>query len=228
MEWRSAGWSAGWAWLEPVLVGATIIALLSALARVRVRIRRRPRRSPAPAFLRRIITLLGIGLALYASPSSASGRNSAHPGRSGRPIPEAPWSGTSGFFPPPHPLVPSGSKMAESPTVHPAIHKRGPAGVEAPLFERAERRRSREREESRRLHPAGNPQSIELERASSVTVHRGDCLWTIATEVLDSDDAQRVDGYWRAIFRLNRSVIGSDPDHLLPGQVLRLPREATG
>src|SRR5665809_38393 len=95
-------------------------------------------------------------------------------------------------------------------------------------FERAQRRRSREREESRRLHPAGSPHSVELKRAFSVTVHRGDCLWTIAAEALGSVDAQRVDGYWRAIFRLNHSVIGSDPDHLLPGQVLRLPGEATG
>ncbi|CAN5675633.1 hypothetical protein BH20ACT23_BH20ACT23_25280 [soil metagenome] len=228
MEWRSAGWSAGWAWLEPVLVGVAAIALSSALARVRVRIRRRPRRSLANAPLRRIITLLGLGFAFYTSAASASGRTSAHPGRSGRPIPEAPWSGTSGFFPPPHPLVPPGSQMAESPKVHPAIHKRGATGTEAPLFERAERRRSRERDESRRLHPAGNPRSVELERTSSVTVHRGDCLWTIAAETVDSDDPQRVDGYWRAIFRLNHSVIGSNPDHLLPGQVLRLPREATG
>ena len=117
--------------------------------------------------------------------------------------------------------------MAESPTVHPAIHKRRPAASEAPLFERAERRSS-ERDESRRLHPSGNPHSVELERASSVTVHRGDCLWTIASETLDTDDDQLVDGYWRAIFRLNHSVIGSDPDYLLPGQVLRLPRNATG
>ena len=228
MEWRSAGWSVGWVWLEPVLLGATTVALFSALARVRVRIRRRRRSSPTPALPRRIVTLLGLGLALYTSPASASGRNSAHPGRNGRPIPEAPWSGTSGFFSPPHPLVPSGSQVAESSTVHPAIHKRGQAGIEAPLFERAERRRNREREESRRLHPAGNPQSVELKRASSVTVRRGDCLWTIATETLGSDDAQRVDGYWRAIFRLNHSAIGKDPDHLLPGQVLRLPREAAG
>lgn len=112
--------------------------------------------------------------------------------------------------------------------MHPAIHKRRPAAIEAPLFERADRRKSRERDVSRRLHPAGNPHTVELERASSVTVHGGDCLWTIAAETLDSKNARRVDDYWRAIFRLNHSVIGSDPDHLLPGQVLRLPREATG
>ena len=228
MEWRSGGWSAGYAWLEPALAGLTIIALSSALAKVRVRIRRRPRRLQTPRLLRRLVTLLGLGLALYTPVASASGRSSAHPGRSGRPFPEAPWTGTSGFFFPPHPLVSSGSPKGDSASVHPAIHKRGPAAIEAPLFERADRKRSRERDESRRLHPAGNPHSVELERASSVTVHRGDCLWTIAAETLDSDDPQRVDGYWRAIFRLNHSAIGSDPHHLLPGQVLRLPREAAG
>jgi hypothetical protein len=33
-----------------------------------------------------------------------------------------------------------------------------------------------------------------------VTVQDGDCLWTIASEILDSDDAPRIDAYWRAIF----------------------------
>jgi nucleoid-associated protein YgaU len=69
---------------------------------------------------------------------------------------------------------------------------------------------------------------VELERTQSVTVQDGDCLWTIASEILNSDDAPRIDAYWRAIFRINRAVVGRDPDHLVPGQVLKLPRKATG
>jgi len=229
MEWRSATWSAGWAWLEPVLAGATLLALLSSLARsVRIRFRR-TRRSSAPAFVRRIVAFLGLGLALFASPSPASGRTSAHPGRSGRPLIEAPWRGTSGF-PPPLPLVPSGSQKTESmttesQTTHPAIHKGGPVRGAAPLFERADRRKTKERAESRRLHPVGNPRAVEVGWTPSVVVSDGDCLWAIAAEVLDSDDAQHVDAYWRAIFRTNRAVVGGDPNRVIPGQVLRLPRK---
>ena len=221
MEWRWAQWSTGWAWLEPVLGVATLLALLSGI-RTGLRMRLvRARRSPVPAFVRRLIALLGLGLALFASPSSASGRTTAHPGREQRPLLEAPWRGTSGF-PPPLPLVPSGSPTIESPEAHPAIHK-GSVRVPGPLFERVTRPRGRQRDGSRHLHPAGNPRSVDLERASSVTVRDGDCLWTIAAEILDSDDPQRVDAYWRALFHLNRDVIGDDPNRLLPGQVLRLP-----
>jgi len=227
MEWRSTTWAAGWGWLEPVLVGATLVALLSAVAGgLRFRPRRR-RRRPASAFVRRIVTLLGFGLTLFASSPPASGRTSAYPGRSARPLLEAPWRGAGGF-PPPHPLVPSGSSESASHSVHPAIHKGAARERALPLFERAGGRGTAPSEESRRLHPAGSPNAVELEPTSSVTVQDGDCLWTIASEILNSDDAPRVDSYWRAIFRINRAVIGRDPDHLVPGQVLRLPRKATG
>jgi LysM domain len=227
MEWRSTAFSVGWAWLEPVLSGVTLLAFLSTVVRgVRLRFRR-ARRSPTTAFVRRIVTLLGLGLALFASASSASGRTSAHPGRSARPLLEAPWRGTSGF-PPPHPLVPSGSPMAPSPATHPAIHKGASGGRPAPLFERAGRRGPTQREESRRLHPTGNPNAVEVGRGSFVTVRDGDCLWTIAADILNSDSAQRIDAYWRTTFRINRAVIGPDPNRLLPGQVLRLPKKATG
>ena len=226
MEWRSTTWAAGWAWLEPLLAGATLLALLSAVAGgLRVRLRRRTR--PAPALVRRVVTLLGFGLALFASSPPASGRTSAHPGRTARPLLEAPWRGTGGF-PPPHPLVPSGSSMSASQAVHPAIHKGAARQQPIPLFERAGGRASAAPEDSRRLHPAGSPNAVELEPTPSVTVQDGDCLWTIASEILTSDDAPRIDAYWRAIFRINRSVIGRDPDRLLPGQVLKLPRKATG
>ncbi|NEK57261.1 hypothetical protein GCU56_05150 [Geodermatophilus sabuli] len=62
-------------------------------------------------------------------------------------------------------------------------------------------------------------------------VLRGECLWEIAAgdvrsrsgaEPSDAEVARAVQAWWAA----NRSVIGPDPDVLLPGQVLRPPPEA--
>jgi len=227
--------TAGWSWLETVLAGAAVFAASSAAARlVRVRIRRPRRvrkRSHAPAFVRRVVALVGLGLALTTSPSSASGRPSAHPGRSSHF--GAPWKGTGGFSPP-HPLVPSEAQANEeqatvvgSPGAHPAIHRNADAGFEAPLFERAGARRARQRAESRQLHPAGQPRPVQVDPAPQVTVRTGDCLWIIAAATLGSDDPVRVDSYWRSIYRLNRAVVGEDPHRILPGQILRLPRRTT-
>ncbi len=51
-----------------------------------------------------------------------------------------------------------------------------------------------------------------------VTVQRGDTLWSLAARYLG--DASR----WREIHDRNREVIGDDPDLILPGTVLELPR----
>ena len=60
-------------------------------------------------------------------------------------------------------------------------------------------------------------------------VLRGDCLWDIAADwlaaqrpgaqVSDADTLAAVSAWWQA----NATVIGPDPDLLLPGQVLRAP-----
>jgi len=64
--------------------------------------------------------------------------------------------------------------------------------------------------------------------AGAHVVMRGDCLWTIAADRLQADSghtptdaeiATAVQAWWRA----NASVIGPDPDLLLPGQVLHAP-----
>ena len=61
--------------------------------------------------------------------------------------------------------------------------------------------------------------------APTVTVHSGDCLWTIAARSLpDLADDAAVARRWHQIFALNRSVIGTDPDLIRPGLQLRLPR----
>jgi nucleoid-associated protein YgaU len=57
------------------------------------------------------------------------------------------------------------------------------------------------------------------------TVEPGDTLWGIAARALVTKDAARIAGYWPAIHHHNRALIGSDPDLLIPGQILQLPRE---
>ena len=52
---------------------------------------------------------------------------------------------------------------------------------------------------------------------SSLTVHPGDTLWSLAEDHLGSGDR------WPEIYALNRAVVGADPDVIQPAQRLRLP-----
>jgi nucleoid-associated protein YgaU len=61
-------------------------------------------------------------------------------------------------------------------------------------------------------------------RPTSVVVRRGDCLWSLATDLVGggapaSDVAAAVD----ALYRTNRQRIGSDPDLVLAGTTLTIP-----
>lgn len=58
----------------------------------------------------------------------------------------------------------------------------------------------------------------------------GDTLWDIAAAVLGQrlgakPTSREIDGYWRRIYEANRETVGSDPNLIHPGQVLRLPAE---
>ncbi len=66
--------------------------------------------------------------------------------------------------------------------------------------------------------------AIEDPEAREVVVHRGDSLWSIAARHLGHhpSDAQIADE-WPRWYAANSSVIGADPDLLLPGQVLTVP-----
>ena len=63
--------------------------------------------------------------------------------------------------------------------------------------------------------------------ADAVVVHRGDTLWSIVARRLGpgASDAE-VAAAWPAWHEANRSVIGDDPDLLVPGQQLRAPAHA--
>ena len=58
----------------------------------------------------------------------------------------------------------------------------------------------------------------------TVTVHAGDSLWELAAADLGNGASPaEVDRHWRALYVLNRPVLGPDPDLIHPGQQLRLP-----
>jgi resuscitation-promoting factor RpfA len=58
----------------------------------------------------------------------------------------------------------------------------------------------------------------------TVVVHRGDTLWSIAAEHLGPQATlQDVADAWPRWYAANRTVIGPDPDLLLPGQQLSAP-----
>ena len=57
------------------------------------------------------------------------------------------------------------------------------------------------------------------------TVQPGDSLWDIAQRLLGPEaTAHEIDQTWRVIYRDNHTTIGADPNRLVPGQVLRIPR----
>jgi nucleoid-associated protein YgaU len=75
------------------------------------------------------------------------------------------------------------------------------------------------------------PDTSTAPAGAAHVVVRGDCLWHIAAAHLlarsgappsDGDIARAVHDWWTT----NADVIGPDPDHLLPGQVLRVPGTA--
>lgn len=69
------------------------------------------------------------------------------------------------------------------------------------------------------------PRSADADQETrSVTVRRGDTLWDLAAAHLSADatDDEIADECQRW-FQANRSVIGPDPDLILPGQLLQVP-----
>jgi nucleoid-associated protein YgaU len=60
----------------------------------------------------------------------------------------------------------------------------------------------------------------------SYVVRSGDSLWVITRSALGNGvSVVRINDGWQQIWRANASTIGSNPDLILPGQVLRIPRD---
>ncbi len=78
----------------------------------------------------------------------------------------------------------------------------------------------------RRVHTAGQsrPTTASPSTGRDVVVRPGDSLWAIAARALPPGaTAAEIDDAWRRLYELNRSVIGADPDLILPGTQLTLP-----
>lgn len=78
-----------------------------------------------------------------------------------------------------------------------------------------------------RAAPKPGPTARQRSPTASVVVQRGDSLWSISREHLPAAaSAARIVGTWPRWYAANRRTIGSDPDLLLPGQVLHAPSDS--
>jgi hypothetical protein len=74
---------------------------------------------------------------------------------------------------------------------------------------------------------APRPVAAERNPARTVVVLPGDSLWRIAAAHLPATaPARQVAAAWPRWYAANRQVIGDDPSHITPGQVLRTPSGA--
>jgi LysM domain len=77
-----------------------------------------------------------------------------------------------------------------------------------------------------RARPPADEDTGPRHARAAVVVRPGDCLWRIAARQLPPPAAAaRIARSWPRWYAANRAVIGADPDHIVPGQVLRAPAE---
>lgn len=115
-----------------------------------------------------------------------------------------------GFAPLPDPgfAPPSAPAVSPTPTAEPFV-------AEPPVV--------RAQPDVRVVTPADR-RTRGIDAGREVVVHRGDSLWSIAARHLgrDPSDAE-IATEWPRWYAANAAVIGSDPELLLPGQVLLAP-----
>jgi LysM domain len=64
-------------------------------------------------------------------------------------------------------------------------------------------------------------QMAQATPGTSYTVQPGDSLFSIAQQAYDDGNV------WQVIYNANKQVIGTDPDHIVPGEVLFIPAVKT-
>ncbi len=169
----------------------------------------------------RAVSLLGCALTVQATPAAAQTRSPVPPSRAAVPT-APPWSEASGSSP----LPLARARVTYPPVVrHPAIHGagNGRAQVKERLFPRVpdQREQRRLREDAMRRHPAGKGgrECSDIHR-----VQTGESLWAIAEDHLSSGDVGTISDLVKRLYRQNKGTIGGDPDVILPGQVIDIPR----
>lgn len=158
---------------------------------------------------------LGLGLAVAMAPTPTAARErAASPRRADRATP--PWFEPGDRTPPPRS---SGSTEVPVLGSHPAVHgeRLGPVTPLFPRASRADRRGGTGRAEAMAKHPAGKGRTDVR-----VEVRPGDSLWSITEERVGTG---RTAECWPRLYRANRTTIGPDPAHIVPGQSLTVPRE---
>ncbi|NEB12082.1 LysM peptidoglycan-binding domain-containing protein [Streptomyces coelicoflavus] len=152
------------------------------------------------------------------APESASGAPSSSPSPTSSPSSDAPSEASPDDVPP--------STKSDTPTEsdHGAgAEQRDAEGSSGSGRHRGDSANEGAADRSRTDDPTGRHASRDGEprevEDGSYTVRSGDNLWAIA-------DSLEVDGGWRALYAGNKTVVGADPDHILPGQTLTVTGES--
>ncbi len=190
-------------------LAALACAFISGFARLHGR----PRLASAagawsPAFMRRLAAVV-LGLNLMAAPVSTAAETGAGP-LDPRWQADIVAAAPLGAEQAPQTARFAGPSAPAGPPVSPAWTPQGPPADPGPLARPVTR------------HPASQGPSAPAD--SDVVVQSGDSLWSIAASALGpfATDVE-VAVAWPEWYRANRSVIGSDPNVILPGQVLQAP-----
>jgi len=172
----------------------------------------------SPAFMRRLAAVV-LGLNLVAAPMATAASAAGAPiDPQWHPVPvaEAPLHvppTAAGAAGPAQAAGRAAALVSATPPVNPAWTPQAPAADPGPLA----------RPQTRTPVQQGAPASLDAD-AGAVVVRGGDSLWGIVASALgpyatDVEVAQA----WPEWYRANRSVIGGDPNVILPGQVLHAP-----
>lgn len=192
---------------------------------------RRAQRVVLPAIARRVL-VGAVGVGLVVTPAVASAAPNSGASGSVRALPAPAWPGTADAGPSeagasaPAPAGPRPASGTTPPAKPPAWPTASPPV--SPSTQPSAPRHTPPH--SRPPAPASTPAPRRPASAAAVTVRPGDSLWAIARRRLTAEagtpSPARVATAWPAWWAANRSVIGSDPDLIRPGQVLHAPTGA--
>lgn len=133
---------------------------------------------------------------------------------------------------PPVPLFPRAGDVVDRRAARKAAMERHPAGKASARFPNHAKQASTPASRGgRTVRSLSEPPRDEV-RISRVCprkhrVEPGETLWGIASRWSPSDRPLDILRLTMEIYRLNRDVIGADPDLILPGQLLSLPERCT-